>query len=204
MAGMLALLALLQGDSSTDVERKLSSMRISVEFGQTPLAEAIDFIREASGLNIVVDRRVDLGARVTLQVKGVSLKSALRLILRPLEADYLVSEGILRVVPGEELQARVSLRIYDLGDLTMPLTEFPGGELSLGETGVVIGPPELTMDRTDMEGFLEELFQSFTGRAAWDDNPNASIRIQNGLLIVRQTREVHAKLEKLLGMLRRF
>ncbi len=202
---LLGLAGLLQdASSSAEVERKLSSMRISFEFGETALADAVDFVREASGLNIVIDPRVDKRAVVMIQVKGVALKSALNLILRPLEAGYLVSEGIVRIVPEEELKARVTLRIYDLGDLTMPLTEFPGGELSIGEHGVVIGPPELAVDSTDLAGYLTEVFQSFTGRAAWNDNPNASLLIQNGLLIVRQTREVHAKLERLLGMLRRF
>ena len=201
---LLALVGPLQDASSADVERKLSAMRISIEFSGAPLGEAVDFVREASGLNIVVDPRVDKRAGVTMQVKGVTLKSALNLILKPLEAGYVISEGIVRIVPAEELKVRVTLRIYDLGDLTMPLTEFPGGDLHIREDGIVIGPPEMSMGGADMEGFLEEVFQSFTGRAAWDDNSNASILIQNGILIVRQTREVHAKLEKLLGMLRRF
>ena len=83
---LLALVGPLQDASSADVERKLSAMRISIEFSGAPLGEAVDFVREASGLNIVVDPRVDKRAGVTMQVKGVTLKSALNLILKPLEA----------------------------------------------------------------------------------------------------------------------
>ena len=50
---------------------------------------------------------------------------------------------------------------------------------------------------------LEELVRNTTGGRSWDDEAEVSVRLNNGLLFVRQTPEVHADIRRLLGLLGR-
>jgi type II secretory pathway component GspD/PulD (secretin) len=200
----IALLAALPVQD-LDVERWLASTRVSVDFQEVDFDDTIEFLRETSGLNIVVDRRLRGGPPVTLRLAGVTLKSLLGVILRPRDAAYAVSEGIVRIVPVDEIRGRVTLRIYDVSELTFPLRDMPGGEIMITEEGLRSFPADdAGMSRAASEDLLLEILQAFTGRAAWDDNPHASIVAQNGLLIVRQTPEVHRRIEGLVRLLRRF
>jgi hypothetical protein len=49
---------------------------------------------------------------------------------------------------------------------------------------------------------IAELVRAHTGGKTWDENPKASVNLQNGLLVVRQTPEVHRQIVRLLNLLR--
>jgi len=55
------------------------------------------------------------------------------------------------------------------------------------------------------QGMLEDILRSTTGGDTWDENPNAQITMApNGLMIIAQTKKVHAEIERLISMLRWF
>jgi type II secretory pathway component GspD/PulD (secretin) len=203
-AALTAILAttLLQDPANRDTDRKISTMRLSVEFQDTPLKEVVDFIRETADINVLIDREVDAAAAVTFKVRDITLKTMLSYILKSHELGYIISEGILQIVPIEKARAKVQLKIYDVQDLVAPLRDMPGREITFGEDGIqfVDTPAEVSPEMGD---FLVELLEQMTGRKAWEDNSNASMIYQNGLLIVRQTPEVHRKIEALINMIRR-
>lgn len=197
-----ALPGMLQDPANRDVDRKISTMRLSVEFQDTPLRDVIELIRQTADINAILDREVDPSVAVTFKVRDITLKTMLNYILRAHELGYVISEGILQIVPIEKARAKVQLKIYDVQDLVAPLRDMPGREITFGDDGIqfVETPSEASPEMGD---FLVELLEQMTGRKAWEDNSNASMIYQNGLLIVRQTPDVHRKIGALLNMIRR-
>jgi hypothetical protein len=49
---------------------------------------------------------------------------------------------------------------------------------------------------------IEEMVRAHTGGRSWEENPKASIKMQNGLLVIKNTPEVHKQVRRLLDLLR--
>jgi type II secretory pathway component GspD/PulD (secretin) len=218
--GILALPGLAQesiDERKEAIVNKLNSMRIDVDFRDVTLEEALNFIRDFSGLNIVVSAEVLAKTpveelKITLKVKDLLLKSVMKLMLasRNLTATY--REGVILVVPKEEVDRNVVLDIYDVRDLLFKLQDFPGPRVELvspsaaGAGGPLTGATfSLEEPRSTItEDFITEMVKSNTGDRTWDENPNASITLANGMLVVSQSKRVHAEVKHLINMLRQF
>lgn len=208
----------LERDSRhAEVVNKLNSMRVSVDFQDMPLEEALAFLRDFSGLNIVVDGEVSQKfspdqLRVTLRVKDLLLKSCLKLLLngRGLTATY--REGVLLVVPKEKVDQSVTLQIYDVRDLLVKLQDFPGPKVELvsptAQGGGGLGPGAVFVleepKAVISEDFILEMIKANTGDRSWEENPNASISLANGMLVISQSKRVHAEVKRFLQLLRQF
>jgi hypothetical protein len=72
-------------------------MKIDLAFEDTPLEDILAFIRDFSGLNLILDARVrdrvDPGQVVTFKVKDLVLKHILSLLLSRFRLDYLITEA---------------------------------------------------------------------------------------------------------------
>ena len=106
------------------IEAKLKDT-ISLNVDKQPLSEAITFLQNYTGLNIVLDPKAlnDEGltsaAPVSLTVNNVQLKTALKLLLRPLGLTYRVEDEVLLITsPGST--AQMYPQTYYVGDLIMP------------------------------------------------------------------------------------
>jgi hypothetical protein len=176
-------------------------MKINVSFEDATLSEVADYLREVVDINVLIGRDVDADTEINFTVKDITVRAFLGYILRANDLGMKIEDGILRIVTAEEAEADVKLAVYDVQDVVMPLRDMPGREITFGDDGIqfVDQPAEVSPDMGD---FLVELLRSFTGERAWE-NSEADIFYQNGLLIVRQTPEIHRKLEKLITMIRR-
>ena len=106
------------------IEAKLKDT-ISLNVDKQPLSEAITFLQNYTGLNVVLDPKAlnDEGltsaAPVSLTVNNVQLKTALKLLLRPLGLTYRVEDEVLLITsPGST--AQMFTKPYYVGDLIMP------------------------------------------------------------------------------------
>ncbi len=204
LVASLVFLTLPQDEGAESARKKLQNMRISLEFQDTPLADSIDYFRDMTGLNILVDQSVasrgDLP--VSIIVKNITARSGLSLLLRPLGLVWIWKEGVLLVTTKENGYERVKLRIYDVRDLLFRIRDFPGVELQLSDTSI-----GTTFSDDDEDGGeelpLEEILQAHTGGNSWDANSKTSILLANGLLVVRQSAAVHLEIRRLLSKLRR-
>ncbi len=198
-----------------EVVNKLGSMRVSVDFQDMALEEALAFLSDFSGLNIVLDGEVTQKfspdqLKVTLRVKDLLLKSCLKLLLngRGLTATY--RDGVLLVVPKEKVDQAVTLQIYDVRDLLVKLQDFPGPQVELvspGAQGGLLTGATFTLEEPKVvmsEDFILEMVKSNTGDRSWEENPNASISLANGMLVVSQSKRVHAEVKRFLQLLRQF
>ena len=115
-----------------EIESKLSAP-VTLNMDKQPLSEAITFLRNYTGLNIELDPKalsdenVTTAAPVDIHVTGIRLKSALKLILRPLGLTYEVRDEVLLITSPAANPRDTYPFTYYVGDLMMP----PGK----GETG---------------------------------------------------------------------
>ncbi len=203
---LLAALILAQDEREAALAR-MSALRTTVAFHETALEDAIDYFRELSGLTIVVDARIRErypNTRVTLRLKDVSLKSALRLTLSPFDVGATFRDGALVILPKEELRRRVELRVYDVRDLLHKIRDFDGPKVELAPPGQ--GPSVVTSIPIEPEprigdDFLLELIRANTGGGSWESE-GASVTVANGLLLVVQTKSVQGEVHRLLDGLR--
>ena len=220
--GCLALPALAQeGGTETndprkaEVVNKLNTMRVSVDFANQTLEEAISFLRDFTGLNIVVDAEVyknqsEDQLKITLKVKDLLLKSVLKLMLSSRELTAMYKEGVLLVVPKGKIDKSVTLQLYDVRDLLVKIQDFPGPRVELVSPQKGGGPltgATFSLEEpksTITEEFITEMVKQNTGDKSWDENPNASMTLTNGVLVVSQSKRVHEEIKRFINLLRQF
>lgn len=94
-----------------------------LEFIETPLDQVVWFLKDMHGINIELDPKalddVGIGTDVpmTRNLKGVSLRSALRLMLRDLELTYEIRNEVLQITTPEAAMARAQLKVYNVSAL---------------------------------------------------------------------------------------
>jgi len=220
--GILALPAWAQeGGNESDprkqeVLNKLNTMRITVDFANVTLEEAVGYLRDFSGLNIVVDADVyknqsEDQLKVTLKVKDLLLKSVLKLMLNSRELTAMYKEGVVLVIPKGKIDKAVTLQLYDVRDLLVKIQDFAGPKVELvspskGGGGPLTGAT-FTLEEprsTITEEFITEMVKQNTGDKSWDENPNASITLTNGVMVVSQSKRVHEEIKRFINLLRQF
>jgi hypothetical protein len=201
-------------EKNSEIINKLNAMSIDLDYTDAPFEEVITYIREFSGINIYVvpavyEKNSKDSMKVSLKVKGVRLMSCLKLILNQWELAAQAKNGILEITTQELVSYNVVIRIYDIRDLALKINNFPGPRLELlpgagsgGGPGVTFTLEEPSESKIPPD-FLEELIRETCGKETWDKNPNASIQMTpNGQLLVAQTKDVHAEIERLVNMIR--
>jgi hypothetical protein len=220
--GILALPALAQeGGNETDprkqeVLNKLNTMRVTVDFTNTTLEEAISYLRDFTSLNIIVDAEVyksqtEDQLKITLKVKDLLLKSVLKLMLTSRELTAMYKEGVVLIVPKGKIDKAVTLQLYDVRDLLVKIQDFAGPKVELvapskGGGGPLTGAT-FTLEEprsTITEEFITEMVKQNTGDKSWDENPNASINLTNGVMVVSQSKRVHEEIKRFINLLRQF
>jgi hypothetical protein len=220
--GLLALPVLAQEERSEsdprrqEVLNKLNTMRITVDFANVTLEEAIGYLRDFSGLNIIVDAEVyknqsEDQLKVTLKVKDLLLKSILKLMLNSRELTAMYKEGVVLVVPKGKIDKAVTLQLYDVRDLLVKIQDFAGPKVELvapskGGGGPLTGATFSLEEpkSTITEEFITDMVKQNTGDKSWDENPNASITLTNGVMVVTQSKRVHEEIKRFINLLRQF
>ena len=86
------------------------------------------FLRDQHGIPIEIDKKaldnvgVGTDTPVTRNLKGISLRSALRLILKDLGLTYIIRDEVLLITSSEEAEKELVTRVYPVGDLVIPIT----------------------------------------------------------------------------------
>lgn len=197
-----------------EVVSKLNTMKTSLDFTEAEMSDVIEFMQQLSGINFVIDQRVykDMRAedlKVTIQVKEVPLKTALRLILnlRGLTAEY--RDGALLVMPKKALEEETYLKMYDVRDLMFHIHDFPAPEISLktdpGESGVSAAFTSEPVTKFEDPNFIVDLIKQNCGADTWERVEGCSIGIAaGGVLLVNQSKSVHKEIERLINLLRMY
>ncbi len=166
-----------------------------VAFEETPLADVVAHLHASTQVPIMLDRRAldDVGmgsdTPVTFALRGVSLRSLLRLMLHDLDLTWMVRDQALVVTTREVAERNLATRVYAVADLA-PVVR----------PRLIAGVPS---DRYDT---LTNVIESVVGPESWDRVGGAgSVELFErwGTLAVSQTAENHEALETLLAAVRK-
>ena len=104
------------------IERALddpAGVDIDFSFGQ-PLKEAMEFLQDAHRITIIVDEKAlqDIGIQPDEQLNhvlsGITFRSALNIMLEPLELTYVVDDEVLKITTQEAADQELATRVYDV------------------------------------------------------------------------------------------
>ena len=117
-------------ESERKIYRALNE-RSEISFNGTPLANVIKFFRDTYSIPIVIDDKaledesITADEPITLELPTVSFRSALKLILEPLQLTYVIEDEVMRIT-SKKTFANV-VRVYPVGDLVVPIVSGGGG-----------------------------------------------------------------------------
>ncbi|MDB5292607.1 MAG: pilQ 1 [Phycisphaerales bacterium] len=175
--------------------KKLQERIADVRFSDVGLGDAIDQLRDLSGLNIFVNwkslEKVGLNrtARVSLHLKDKRLSTVIDLLLTVAATEgeklgYLVEDGVVSISTEDDLAKNTLTRVYDVRDL---LAAAPPGATRDVQVAAVV---KLIMDEVASD--------------SWRDRGGkiGAIRELQGQLIVTQTPDNHTRIVSLLDHVR--
>ena len=215
ITGLLAMAALAYaGDTGReDAVRKLETLKVSVDFQDHKIGDALDYLREVTGLNLVLMPRAAEKAgdfKVRLKARDLSVRSILKLVLANHGLTATWRDGAVLILPQEDLQDSVVIEMYDVRAQLFKLQDFPGPKMELvspkSGNGIQSGITILEAEKEPpvTPEFLVQIVKENTGGQSWDANKNASIQLTNGMLVVTQSTTVHREIKELLGKLSQY
>ncbi|MBX3469910.1 MAG: hypothetical protein KF878_23795 [Planctomycetes bacterium] len=217
------LLARRRGGPSEEVleiSRRLESQQITLNFEQQAFGEAIDFLRDITGLNYVLTSDAqelveNENVTVSLRLRNITLKNALSLILASHDSlTYRIEAGVIKIGTKSDQEEELHLVFYDVTEIVSSPPDFPAPELGLnlargggggGAGGAAGGVLSFGNDDEESGGGgldadkLVEIIEEKLG----EDDSAGSVEFSAGILIVRKPLASHEKIVKLLDALRR-
>lgn len=125
--------------------RQLSTTLPEVNFSGVALNDAIDFLRDVSGANLIVNWKaleeagVTRDTPVTVRLRSISLRKALETVLDEAaggdKLTYDMDGGVIQVTTRELADSRMYTRVYPIRDLIMDVPDFTDApDFSLNST----------------------------------------------------------------------
>ncbi len=99
-----------------------------LEFVDTPLSDAIQYIAQQHSITILIDEvaLTDVGVPtdepINLVISNIRLRSALKLMLEPLELTWVVADEVMKITTTEIAEEILQTRVYPVGDLVISPT----------------------------------------------------------------------------------
>lgn len=165
-----------------DTEQKIHvalDSKTTQSFIETPLSEAIRAIGDAHEIPIVIDSRaleeigLDADVGVNIDLKNISLRSFLRLMLRDLDMTYVVKDEVMQITTTEAAEDNLAVEMYIL--------------------------PENLVEKSDQ---VIEVLTATVVPDTWKPTggPSTAMAIDQ-VLVVSTTCDVHEDVKKFLAML---
>ena len=181
------------------IEKALES-RTSLEFIETPLQDVVDYLKDFHEIEIQIDKRAldDVGVGtdtpITRNLKNISLRSALNLMLGEHDLTYTIADEVLLITTREEAATRLTTKVYPVADLITRGEVRPGR----GFTGGAVA---------DYDSMIE-LITSTIQPESWDEvgGPGSiapGTFLGTETLVISQNYQVHHKIAGLLEDLRK-
>ncbi len=159
-----------------------------LDFLETSLEEILlGYLTEAYGLNIHIDKiglhnlGIETRTKVSVNLRNVSVKTALIKLLEQLELTYYIENELLVITSQEVAHSRLSIAVYPVGDLVWT------------EKSKYLLYDEL----------IDTIVQSIATET-WAENGGCEAEISPcwGLLIITQTEDVHGEIKNFFETLR--
>jgi hypothetical protein len=120
-----------------------------INFSETPLRLALDFIQEVAGVNFSVNWRsletvgISKDTPITVRAKGVTIAKVLDMVLNQLNGGrdlrssvyWVIDEGVVEIATGDALDRTTSVRVFNVADLLVVVPNFRAPQINLGSAG---------------------------------------------------------------------
>lgn len=189
----------------------IENATIDMDYDEVAFGSVVEDITRQTGLNIIIDQQVIEDCEdeeISLSLRGLTVKNALEIVCEFVEMKYTFRYGVIFITsPERAYQGATVLKIYDVRDLTFKIKDFAGTRIRLrgndtgGGGGVIFEDEEEEFEPVSVDD-LEDMIPDAVSPDSWDENPDAMILQVAGMLLVRQTPEVHAEIQRLLSQLR--
>lgn len=186
--------------AETPAEAKIRAALASptkIDCHQTPLRDIIAKLKDRHKIEIMLDVAgamapgVEPDMPVTLHLSGISLRSALRLLLDDFGWKYVIHNEVLLITSPAKAKSDAfeSTRLYLVKDLILVRNE--KGEIE-----------------TDFQSLIDLITNTVAARSWLDNGGNGTVSAYQFqdlcLLVVSQSEEIHEQIASLLAALRRF
>jgi len=160
--------------------------KTTVNFNDTPLIDGIQFLAKQHDINIAIDvpaleeSGITTDEPINVVLSGISLRSALQIVLTNLQLDYVVRNEVLRITTLERAGASYATRVYPVSDLVSRENDETWDEL------------------------VDALHATAGTKWATEKNPGGSVAVvrKAGCVVVSQTDRGHDEVVELLESLR--
>lgn len=163
---------------------------VSIDIEDGTLNEALKQLHDAAGVNITIDpgaiddTGITTDERVSLHLAGVSLRSALKILLTPFRLTTLTEDEVLKVVSQQFAEGKLFVVAYQAEDLIQTNKDGePEFESLIDLITNVVAP---------------ESWQVVGGLGALASNPTTTT------LVIRQTQRIHGEIQQLFDALRQW
>jgi general secretion pathway protein D len=128
----------MRNEKDLQIENKLKTP-VSLSFQNRPLAEVIDYLGKVGQVNVhlnaqgLADAGVTTDTPVTIDLKDeISIKSALNLILEPLNLTYVIKNEVLNITTEDQKDGTLYPVAYPVADLVIGIPNFvPNSRMGL-------------------------------------------------------------------------
>jgi hypothetical protein len=188
------------------------------DFQERSLSDVVSYCTQKHEIEILLDSEalseagVGTDAPVTLSLKNIRLRSALRLLLAQRELTYVVGDGYLLITSKAEAESKLNFKIYPVHDLVTldsafrPIRSASGDEDGfLNAAGGTVPLPRPPGDAGDFLSLIDTIMSTVSS-TTWDQVGGPGTITENANLqaiAVSQTDDVHEEIVALLAALRR-
>jgi hypothetical protein len=158
-----------------------------LDFTEAPLKELVTYIEDTYDIPVQLDtvalaeEGIDPQEPVTAKLHGISLRSALRLMLEQLGLTYIIQDEVLIITSPVEAEAHLVICVYDVRDLL-----------------------RATRQTVDFDPLIDTIVSCISSET-WAENGGGESEIRPlppGLLVISQTAPVHEEIEDFLNTVR--
>ncbi|TVS07715.1 MAG: hypothetical protein EA424_29460, partial [Planctomycetaceae bacterium] len=121
----------------------------TLDFIESPLQQVLGFLADLHDINIEanwrlldMDEGITTETTVTRNLQGITLRSALRLLLRDLSdtLTYVIRDEVLLITTLDDAESELVTKVYPVGDLVLPIIGgMPMGGMGGGMGGGMMG-----------------------------------------------------------------
>ena len=114
--------------------------KTDLDFAEQPLTDVVDYLKQRHNIEIQLDNKaltdagVGSNTPVTRSIKGITLRSALKLLLNELDMTYVIRNEVLMITSKTEAENLLSHRVYPVADLVVPIRP-PPQNMGMGGMG---------------------------------------------------------------------
>ena len=195
-----------------------------VTFKAAPLSEVIDFLRDLTGANFLVDWRafeaagIESKTPVTIQLRDVPAATVLSSALQSagggtVVLSYRLQNNIVHVSTTESIALETEIRLYNVRDLLVEAMRFHRSFHHAATSAVPTTRPESqgvyaqapgAWTEEELSATLQSLIRGTVDPDTWQDNGGrtGACHYWAGKLLIVQTPENHDQIERFLNMLR--